>query len=143
MSFSLDSCTPEPICQSKTYNNWSNLDSMADNSKYLGNATKYDWVFSGYPKVQDGNLLLTMPKNSVGTLIANNHYIWYGKISAKIKSSRGAGVVTGFILLSDTKDEIDYEFVGADLTAVQTNYYFQGILDCKFNCECRTMVFAI
>ncbi|RHZ74901.1 putative glycosidase crf2 [Aspergillus turcosus] len=129
MSFSLDSCTPEPICQSKTYNNWSNLDSMADNSKYLGNATKYDWVFSGYPKVQDGNLLLTMPKNSVGTLIANNHYIWYGKISAKIKSSRGAGVVTGFILLGDTKDEIDYEFVGADLTAVQTNYYFQGILD--------------
>ncbi|KAF7119240.1 hypothetical protein CNMCM5793_008988 [Aspergillus hiratsukae] len=129
MSFSLDSCTPEPICQSKTYKDWTNLDSIADNSKYLGDASKYDWVSSGYPKVQDGNLLLTMPKNSVGTLIANNHYIWYGKISAKIKSSRGAGVVTGFILLGDSKDEIDYEFVGADLAAVQTNYYFQGILD--------------
>ncbi|GIJ99245.1 putative glycosidase crf2 [Aspergillus viridinutans] len=128
-SFSLDSCTPEPVCQSKTYKDWSNLDSAAENTKYLGNATKYDWVYSGSPKVQDGNLLLTMPKNSVGTLIANNHYLWYGKISAKIKSSRGAGVVTGFILLSDTKDEIDYEFVGADLTHVQTNYYFQGILD--------------
>ncbi|KAF4224904.1 hypothetical protein CNMCM6457_008863 [Aspergillus fumigatiaffinis] len=129
MSFSLDSCTPEPVCQSKSYKDWSNLDSLALNSKYLGDASKSDWVYSGYPKVEDGNLLLTMPKNSVGTLIANNHYIWYGKISAKIKSSRGAGVVTGFILLSDTKDEVDYEFVGADLTNVQTNYYFQGILD--------------
>jgi beta-glucanase (GH16 family) len=143
MSFSLDSCTPEPVCQSKSYKDWSNLDSLALNSKYLGDASKSDWVYSGYPKVEDGNLLLTMPKNSVGTLIANNHYIWYGKISAKIKSSRGAGVVTGFILLSDTKDEVDYEFVGADLTNVQTNYYFQGILDCKFNCGSRAMVFAI
>lgn len=73
-----------------------------------------------------------MPKNSVGTLFANNHYIWYGKISGKIKSSRGAGVVTGFIFLSDSKDEIDLEFVGSDLQNVQTNYYFQGILNCTY-----------
>lgn len=73
-----------------------------------------------------------MPKNSGGTLVANNHYLWYGKITAKVKSSRGAGVVTGFILLGDTKDEIDYEFVGADLANVQTNYYFQGVLDCTY-----------
>lgn len=100
------------------------------NTKYLGNASRYDWVYSGFPKVEDGNLLMTMPKESVGTLFANNHYVWYGKISAKIKSSRGKGVVTAFILLSDTKDEVDFEFVGADLSNVQTNYYFQGILDC-------------
>lgn len=101
------------------------------NTKYLGNASKYDWVYSGFPKVEDGNLLMTMPKESVGTLFANSHYIWYGKISGKIKSSRGKGVVTAFILLSDTKDEVDFEFVGADLDQVQTNYYFQGILDCE------------
>lgn len=65
-------------------------------------------------------------------MFANNHYIWYGKISGKIKSSRGKGVVTAFILLSDTKDEIDFEFVGADLDNVQTNYYFQGMLDCMY-----------
>ncbi|EAW11474.1 putative cell wall glucanase (Utr2) [Aspergillus clavatus NRRL 1] len=129
MSHSLDSCVPEPTCQSKTYKGWSNLDGFAENTKYLGDASKSDWVYSGYPKIEDGNLLLTMPKESVGTLIANNHYLWYGKITAKVKSSRGAGVVTGFILMSDTKDEIDYEFVGADLTNVQTNFYFQGVLD--------------
>ncbi|RDW57562.1 putative cell wall glucanase (Utr2) [Aspergillus mulundensis] len=128
MSYSLDSCAPMPICESKTYK-WENLDNAATNSEYLGNASAADWVYSGEPKIEDGNLVLTMPKESTGSLFANNHYIWYGKIGAKIKSSRGAGVVTAFILLSDTKDEIDYEWVGSDLAEVQTNYYFQGILD--------------
>ncbi|KAL3450602.1 concanavalin A-like lectin/glucanase domain-containing protein [Aspergillus insuetus] len=128
MSYSLDSCAPMPICQSKTYK-WDNLDNAATNNEYLGNATESDWVYSGYPELEDGNLLLTMPKNSVGSLFANNHYVWYGKIGANIKSSRGKGVVTAFILLSDTKDEIDYEWVGADLSQVETNWYFQGILD--------------
>ncbi|OOQ91112.1 putative glycosidase crf2 [Penicillium brasilianum] len=127
-SFSIGSCAPMPVCESKSYT-WDNLDNTVLNTKYLGNASAADWTYSGYPKTEDGNLLMTMPKNSVGTLFANNHYIWYGKISGKIKSSRGKGVVTAFILLSDVKDEIDYEWVGADLTAVQTNYYWQGVLD--------------
>ena len=129
-SFSIDSCTPEPACKSTTYK-WDNLDNAGLNTKYLGDASKTDWTYSGFPEVKDGNLYITMPKNSVGTLFANNHYVWYGKISAKVKSSRGAGVVTGFIFLSDSKDEIDLEFVGSDLQNVQTNYYYQGILDCK------------
>jgi beta-glucanase (GH16 family) len=117
-----------PICESKTYN-WDNLDNAVTQDKYLGNATEYDWTYSGKPKTEDGNLIMTMPAKSVGTLFANNHYIWYGKVSGKIKSSRGKGVVTAFILLSDVKDEIDYEWVGADLSLVQTNYYWQGVLD--------------
>ncbi|KAJ5698883.1 glycosidase crf2 [Penicillium macrosclerotiorum] len=127
-SFSIDSCAPMPVCEDKSYT-WDNLDNTILNTKYLGDASEADWTYSGYPKIDDGSLLMTMPKNSVGTLFANNHYIWYGKISGKIKSSRGAGVVTAFILLSDVKDEIDYEFVGADLSNVQTNYYWQGVLD--------------
>lgn len=89
-------------------------------------------MYSGDPELEDGNLVLTMPPKSGGSLFANNHYIWYGKVKGKVKSSRGKGVVTAFILLSDVKDEIDYEFVGSDLTEVQTNYYWQGVLDCKF-----------
>ncbi|KAJ5514446.1 Glycoside hydrolase family 16 CRH1 predicted [Penicillium fimorum] len=128
-SFSLDSCAPMPVCVSKTYT-WDNLDNSVTQDKYLGNATAADWTYSGKEvKTEDGNLIMTMPAKSVGTLFANNHYIWYGKVSGKFKSSRGKGVVTAFILLSDVKDEIDYEWVGADLTAVQTNYYWQGVLD--------------
>lgn len=121
-----------PVCKDKSYT-WDDDDNTVLNTKYLGNASESDWTYSGFPKYEDGNLVMTMPKESVGTLFANNHYIWYGKISGKIKSSRGKGVVTAFILLSDVKDEIDYEWVGADLADVQTNYYWQGVLDCMWS----------
>ncbi len=101
------------------------------NTKYLGDATKADWVSSGEPISYQNNVLLTMPPDSVGTLLASTTYMWYGNVKAKFKTSRGAGVVTAFILLSDVKDEIDYEFVGVDLEHAQSNYYFQGIPDCE------------
>ncbi len=73
-----------------------------------------------------------MAEDSVGTLLASTGYMWYGNVQATFKTSRGKGVVTAFILLSDVKDEIDYEFVGADLGTAQTNYYFQGIPKCEY-----------
>ncbi|PFH55081.1 hypothetical protein XA68_10801 [Ophiocordyceps unilateralis] len=128
MSFSLDSCAPEPICKDST-TKFDSLDSVVDIGKFLGDASKAQWVSQGEPAAHDGSVLLTMPKDSVGTVLASTSYLWYGNVKAKLKTSRGAGVVTAFILLSDVKDEIDYEFVGVDLQTAQTNYYFQGIPD--------------
>ncbi|KAI9801858.1 MAG: hypothetical protein M1833_002172 [Piccolia ochrophora] len=124
-SNSIQSCVPGPTCQDKTLK-LSSLDSILSNEKYLGDPTKADWVSSGEPKEFGGNILLTMPQDSPGTLLASTDYVWYGKVSARLKTSRGKGVVTAFILLSDVQDEIDFEFVGKDLTTAQTNYYFQG-----------------
>lgn len=106
---------------------------MASIDDYLGNTTEYDWVYSGKLLTKDDNLILTMPNNSGGSLVAYNNYIWYGKVSGTFKTSRDAGVVTAQILLSDVQDEIDYEFIGSNLTNAETNFYFQGILDCKFS----------
>ena len=72
-----------------------------------------------------------MPPDSVGTVVSSTHYIWYGKVSATLKTSRGKGVVSAFILFSPVKDEIDYEWVGVNLHNVQSNYYFQGNPICK------------
>ncbi|KLJ08021.1 murein transglycosylase [Blastomyces silverae] len=127
-SFSIESCVPAPVCKSKSYQ-FSDLDGVAPRTRYLGDAGKSDWVSSGKVLSTSGSLVMTMPPNSVGTHLANNHYMWYGKTSAKLKTSRGAGVVTAFILMSDVKDEIDFEWVGTDLQTVQTNWYFQGIID--------------
>ena len=129
-SFSLDSCVPEPVCQSSTYT-FSNLDRVKSKSDYLGDSTATDWVMDGEAVIYNDNVLLTMAPNTVGTLLASSTYMWYGNVQAKFKTSRGAGVVTAFILLSDVKDEIDYEFVGADLEVAESNYYFQGIPDCE------------
>ena len=83
-------------------------------------------------------MLLTLAQDgpsASGTLLASTSYVWYGKVTANLTSSRGAGVVSAFILLSDVKDEIDFEFIGADLSNVQSNFYFQGITDCEFDLE--------
>lgn len=128
MSFGLDSCVPAPVCKDKTMD-MKSLDKIVNIEKYLGDSSKADWVASGEPLLYNGNTLLTMTPESSGTVIASTVDIWYGTVKAKMKTSRGNGVVTAFILLSNVKDEIDYEWVGNNLTNSQTNYYFQGILD--------------
>lgn len=125
-SFSLDACMPHPVCQDRT-TKFDNLDRVQDISKFLGDPKTADWVSQGEPVINDGSLLLTMPKGSVGTVISSTDYMWYGNVKARMKTSRGRGVVTAFILFSDVKDEIDYEWVGVDLNTAQTNFYFQGI----------------
>lgn len=103
------------------------MDRITSNAKYLGDASTTDWVMDGQAVIYNDNVLLTMAPDTVGTVLATSSYLWYGNVKATLKTSRGQGVVTAFILLSDVKDEIDYEFVGVDLETAQTNYYFQGI----------------
>lgn len=106
------------------------LDDIMPNTQYLGDPSQANWVSSGTPVVyNDEAILLTMPASTVGTLLTSTRYVWYGKISATMTSSQGAGVVTAFIMMSDVKDEIDFEFIGVDLEAAQSNYYFQGITE--------------
>jgi beta-glucanase (GH16 family) len=131
-SFDLSSCVPQATCQNQDFK-MTNTDDIADISSYLGNRTGVNWVSSGKPVAYNGNgVLLTMAYGTVGTLMSSVNYVWYGKISATIVTSAGAGVVTAFIMMSDVQDEIDYEFVGVDLQHGQTNYYSRGNPICKF-----------
>ncbi|KAK5123034.1 hypothetical protein LTR85_003600 [Meristemomyces frigidus] len=128
-SYDLQSCVAAPVCKSGDYK-LSSLDDVQANTEYLGDSSGTNWVSSGTPVVyNDDSILLTMAPSTVGTLLMSTHYVWYGKISATMTSSQGAGVVTAFIMMSDVHDEIDFEFVGTDLESVQSNYYFQGITD--------------
>ncbi|KAH8723760.1 concanavalin A-like lectin/glucanase domain-containing protein [Phaeosphaeriaceae sp. PMI808] len=132
MSSSLDSCVPNPVCKSGTYPLGS-LDDVQTIDKYLGDASKINWQSQGMPAIYTDpgsgkkSTLLTMAKGTVGTLLASTHYVWYGKICAKLSTAQGKGVVTAFILMSDVKDEIDFEWVGVDGGHVQSNFYSQGV----------------
>lgn len=108
------------------------MDGITSKTKYLGDASKTNWVVDGAAVTYDDSVLLTMAPDSVGTVLASASYMWYGNVKATFKTSRGQGVVTAFILLSDVKDEIDYEFIGSFLETSQSNYYFQGITDCTY-----------
>jgi len=120
------------VCKAQTYQfNDGKLQGLVENTKYLGDASKADWVYSGQPLPYKGQLWLTMAEGTVGTLVKSTHYMWYGKTKATFSTAAGAGVVTAFIILGDAKDEIDFEFVGVELEAAQTNFYSLGVTNCK------------
>ena len=130
-SYEPEACMPEPVCKdiSTTFNNYT--DKVVNINTYLGNASEADWLYTGNILDYDdeGSMILAMPKNSGGTVLTSSKDVWYGKISARLKSSHLGGVVTAFIVFSGIQDEIDFEWVGADINTVQTNYYWQGLLD--------------
>jgi hypothetical protein len=135
MSHSFDSCVPGPTCKSATYS-LDSLDDVQTIDKYLGDASKINWQSQGMPAIYTDpangqkSTLLTMAKGTVGTLLASTHYVWYGKICSKLSTAQGKGVVTAFILMSDVKDEIDFEWIGVDTGHVQSNFYSQGVTNC-------------
>jgi beta-glucanase (GH16 family) len=50
----------------------------------------------------------------------------FGQVEITMKSALGAGIVSSLVLQSDDLDEIDMEWLGADGTQVQTNYFGKG-----------------
>ena len=132
-SHSLEACVPNPQCKKGTYN-LNSLKDIQTIDKYLGNADGINWVSQGKPVVYQDSILLTMAEGTVGTLLSSTHYVWYGKVCARMTTSQGKGVVTAFILMSDAKDEIDYEWVGVDTANAQSNYYSQGVTTCMYFC---------
>jgi hypothetical protein len=133
-SHDLKSCVPAPACQTQDYK-LTSLDDIQAIDQYLGDYSDgTNWVASGSPAAYNSGgtqgVLLTMAQDTVGTLLQSTKYVWYGKISATMRTSQGAGVVTAFILMSDDRDEIDFEFVGVDINHAQSNFYSQGVTVC-------------
>jgi beta-glucanase (GH16 family) len=87
---------PAPQCQNREYKFDNVSQSLAEYTTYLGEGS-IPWTYSGYPLQYGSNLLLTMPANSAGSVIMSTQYVWYGKISATIKTSRDQGVVSAYM----------------------------------------------
>jgi len=120
---------PSPVCKSTNYT-FSDLNRVLSNSTgYTGNATAYDWtVDKGQIMNSGGELGLVLTETNGGTRISSTRYVHYGTITARLKTGRWAGVVTAFITMSNIKDEIDWEFPGANVTQGQTNFFWQGVI---------------
>ncbi|KAI0087408.1 concanavalin A-like lectin/glucanase domain-containing protein [Irpex rosettiformis] len=129
-SRSLTSCSPSPVCEPASHK-FPDLTRVAMNaSHYDGNATAFDWVLDKgdimNTNSSGGELGMLLTETNGGTRISSTRYVHYGAISARIKTGRWGGVVTAFITMSDIKDEIDWEFPGADVTHGQSNLFWQG-----------------
>ncbi len=64
---------------------------------------------------------------ATGARLSTTRYLLYGRISVKMTAIPVPGAVSTFITMSQRKDEIDWEFVGANVTEGQSNVFYKGI----------------
>jgi beta-glucanase (GH16 family) len=96
---------------------------------YDGNATQYDFTLDSgslYNLNTSSELALLLTETNGGTRISSTRYLQYGTVTTRLKTTKWAGVVTAAITMSDVKDEIDWEWPGAQTLQAQSNYFWLG-----------------
>ncbi|EPS95247.1 hypothetical protein FOMPIDRAFT_162459 [Fomitopsis schrenkii] len=129
-SNALTSCMPEPVCENQniTFQSFDRI--LMNATHYNGNASAWDFILQqgNIQNTTNNELVMTLNQENNGTLLTSTRYVHYGTITARMKTGRWGGVVTAFIMMSDIKDEIDWEFPGNHTTEGQTNYFWQGLI---------------
>ncbi|SGZ14717.1 BQ5605_C029g10613 [Microbotryum silenes-dioicae] len=124
-------CLPIHKCESYTFADTSRI--ALNSSAYTGDAAKYDFTLDKQDGttslIQDGELALTLTEAGGGTRLSTTRAVLYGNIQASIKTVGAPGIVTAFITMSGSKDEIDWEWTGTDRNEAQSNYFWEGDLN--------------
>ncbi|KAK3310157.1 glycoside hydrolase family 16 protein [Chaetomium strumarium] len=80
----------------------------------------------GTPTYGKDGVTFTVAKAGDAPQLNSVFYIMFGRVEVTLKAAPGAGIVSSLVLISDTLDEIDMEWLGADDSEVQTNYFGKG-----------------
>lgn len=80
----------------------------------------------GTPTYGSDGVTFTVARSGDAPQLTSVFYIMFGRVEVTMKAAPGAGIVSSLVLLSDTLDEIDFEWLGADGSEVQTNYFSKG-----------------
>ncbi|TLD24006.1 hypothetical protein PspLS_06969 [Pyricularia sp. CBS 133598] len=97
-------------------------------------AYKY-WTTSAGAQIPRDNrgIALQYLKRFDAPQLVSTWYMWYGRVDVQLQVAKGQGVVTSIVLMSDTLDEIDWEWSGSNFGygpskgRVQTNYFGKGV----------------
>jgi Glycosyl hydrolases family 16 len=81
----------------------------------------------GSPSYSNNGAQFTVAKSGDSPQIISKFYMMFGKFEITLQAAPGAGIVSSAVLQSDDLDEIDWEWLGADNTQVQSNYFGKGI----------------
>ncbi|KAF4825576.1 putative extracellular glycosidase [Colletotrichum siamense] len=81
---------------------------------------------SGSPTYGSDGVTFTVAASGQAPQLMSLFYIMFGRVEITLKAATGAGIVSSLVLQSDTLDEIDLEWLGADPTEVQSNYFGKG-----------------
>lgn len=100
--------------------------------------TDYNFVFNTTPAegawettagtvdYTDNGAEFTINKQGDSPTIRTKFYIFFGRVELWWKVAPGQGIISSMMLLSDDLDEVDWEFLGANGTVVETNYFGKG-----------------
>ncbi|PWZ02694.1 concanavalin A-like lectin/glucanase [Testicularia cyperi] len=129
-SFKHSSCSPMPKCQPMTVSFVNSAKPYVSVDNYKGDPTQAPFtldVGTVVPSKTGLKMLLTKTGDAKkGTKLSTTRYMYYGTASAVMKHGSWAGVVHTFIGMSNTRDEIDWEFTTDSPQDVQTNWYWFG-----------------
>ncbi|KAH7376997.1 concanavalin A-like lectin/glucanase domain-containing protein [Plectosphaerella cucumerina] len=68
----------------------------------------------------------TIRKQGDSPTIRSKFYFFGGRTEIILKAAHGAGIVSSVMLLSDTLDEVDWEWVGVNSSYALSNYFGKG-----------------
>jgi beta-glucanase (GH16 family) len=77
----------------------------------------------GNPTYGKDGVSFTVKQSGDAPQLTSKWYIMFGKVEIDVQAAPGAGIVSSFVLQSDTLDEIDWEWLGADPDEVQSNFF--------------------
>ncbi|KAI9803775.1 MAG: hypothetical protein M1825_001655 [Sarcosagium campestre] len=80
----------------------------------------------GNPTFGSDGASFPVAKSGDSPQIISKFYIMFGKVEVSLKAAPGKGIVSSAVLQSDCLDEIDWEWLGADPSQVQSNYFGKG-----------------
>ncbi|KAF2835667.1 glycoside hydrolase family 16 protein [Patellaria atrata CBS 101060] len=80
----------------------------------------------GNPTYDSNGVSFTVAQSGDSPQLTSKWYIMFGRVEISLKAAPGAGIVSSFVLQSDTLDEIDWEWLGAAPDEVQSNYFSKG-----------------
>ncbi|KAK5102514.1 60S ribosomal protein L37 [Exophiala xenobiotica] len=93
-----------------------------------------DWILADYANVifnNDMGANFSFVKRYDAPYIWSKNYLMFGRVDVEVQAAPGSGLITGCVLMSDNKDELDWEWSGNNFKSnngvVQTNYFGKGI----------------
>ena len=100
----------------------------------LGKSVKIDFTqgasdsftAQGAPTYDSNGASFTIAKSGDSPQLTSKWYMMFGHVEYVVKPAPGVGIVSSAVLQSDDLDEIDWEWLGADNTQVQSNYFGKG-----------------
>ncbi|PWN24987.1 concanavalin A-like lectin/glucanase [Jaminaea rosea] len=130
-SHSPTSCQPNPICTSQNITfppaSYNNVSYFRPILQYTGDASKAPLTLDSgsLGKGPEGVLMQMTSQRQVK--VSSTRYLFYGDVEARLRHNATQGLVAAFILMSDVKDEIDWESTTSSASDAQSNYFSLGV----------------